>query len=58
MKIFGGRGIGEHGGIEQKRKLMDMDNSMVIVGGRAWVEVEEGMKGINGEGKYKIKIKG
>ena len=46
------------GGIEQKRKkLMDMDNSVVIVGGGGWVEVEEGMGGINGDGKNKREIK-
>ena len=30
---------------------MDTDNSMVIVGGRAWVEVEEGIEGIDGNRK-------
>ena len=30
---------------------MDMDNSVVIVGGRGCVEVEEGIRGINGNGK-------
>ena len=32
---------------------MDMDNSVVIVvwGGGGWVKVEEGIKGINANGK-------
>ena len=42
------------GGIEQKRKerkkLINMDNSVVIAG-RAAGEVEEGIRGINGDGR-------
>ena len=34
---------------------MDMDNSVVTVGGEWWVEVEEGIRGINGNGKNTIK---
>ena len=30
---------------------MDVDNSVVIMGGGEWVEVEEGTRGINGNGK-------
>lgn len=38
---------------------MDMDNSleMVGVGGRGWVEVEESIEGINGDGKRKENLK-
>lgn len=36
---------------------MDRDNSVVTVGRRGWVEVEEGMGGINGGGKTKINYK-
>ena len=48
MGKFGGEGT------EQKRKkgLMDMDNSVVIAGGWGkWVEAEDGIRGINGNGK-------
>ena len=39
-------------GLNKKEKgLMDMDNSVVIVVGREWMEVEEGIKGINSNGK-------
>ena len=39
-------------GLSKKEKeLMDMDNSVVIAGERVWVEVEEGVRGINGNGK-------
>ena len=39
---------------------MDMDHecpwtSVVIAGGRGWVKVEEGIRGINGNGKNTIK---
>ena len=30
---------------KERKELMDMDNSVVIVGERAWVEVEEGRGG-------------
>ena len=33
-----------------------MDNSMMIVVERVWVEVEEGIKGINGNGKNTVKM--
>ena len=33
-----------------------MDNSVVIAGGGEWVEVEEGIRGINGNGKNTIKL--
>lgn len=48
--------------IEQKKKkkiekeLTDMDNSTVIVGWKS-MEVEEGMVGVNGDGKNIIKKK-
>ena len=32
-----------------------MDNSVVIVVGREWMEVEEGIKGINSNGKIQLK---
>ena len=32
-----------------------MDNSVVIVGEAEWMEVEEGIRGINGNEKYIIK---
>ena len=50
----GGVGGVGGGGIEEKG-LMDMDNSVVTVGGEWWVEVEEGIRGINGNGKNTIK---
>ena len=34
---------------------MDMDNSVVIAG-VGWMEVERGIRGINGNGKNTIKI--
>ena len=36
---------------ERERKLMDKDNSVVIAGGRRWVEVEEGIGEIYNDGK-------
>ena len=36
---------------------MDMDNSVVIAGAGGWVEVEEGIKRVNGNGKKPIKMK-
>ena len=36
---------------ERERKLMDKDNSVVIAGGRRWVEVEEGIGEIHNDGK-------
>ena len=51
-------GVVRGGGIEQKRKgLMDMDNCVVIVVGEGWVKVEEGIRGINGNGKNTIQNK-
>lgn len=38
------------------KELMNTDNIMVIVGGRA-VEIEEGIEGINVDGENKVKIK-
>ena len=35
---------------------MNMDNSVVISGERGWMEVEEGIWGINSDEKNKIKI--
>ena len=34
-----------------------MDNNVVIAGGEEWVEVKEGIRGINGSGKNTIKLK-
>ena len=43
-------------GLSQKEQgLMDMDNSVVIVGERAWVEVKEDIRAINSN-KKTIKI--
>ena len=36
---------------------MDMDNCVVIVVGEGWVKVEEGIRGINGNGKNTIQNK-
>ena len=45
------------GGIKQKGKdLMDKDNSVVIWGSGLWVEVEEGIRRINGMRKYNKNI--
>ena len=53
-------GLGGVERIEQKRKtekeLRNKDNSVVITGGREWVEVDEGMRDINGDGKKFKKI--
>ena len=47
-----------NGGIDRKRKgLIDTDNSVVIAGRRGCVEVEEGIRGINFNGKNIIKNK-
>ena len=46
--------VGGCGGeeIEQKEKeLMNMDNRVVTAGGEGWLEVEEGISGININGK-------
>ena len=42
---------------KNEKGLMDTDNNVVIVGDRGQVEVEEGIKGINGNGKNTVKIK-
>ena len=42
---------------KNEKGLMDTDNSVVIVGDRGRVEVEEGIRGINGNGKNTVKIK-
>ena len=43
-------------GLSKKEKeLQDMDNSVVISGWWGWVEVEEGIGRINGNGKNTIK---
>ena len=34
---------------------MDTDYSVVIAGGRVWVEVEEGVSRTNGNGKIQLK---
>ena len=39
----------------KEKGLLDTDNSVVIVGDRGRVEVEEGIRGINGNGKNTIK---
>ena len=46
-------GVAGGGETEKKRKkLMDMDNSVVIASGEGrWKEVEEGKGGINGDGR-------
>ena len=36
---------------KKEKGLTDMDNSVVMVGERGWAEVEEGLRGINGDGK-------
>ena len=38
------------------KKLIGRDNSVVIAEGREWIKVEEGIRGINGNGKNTIKI--
>ena len=38
---------------EKEKGLMNMDNSVAIAGG--WVEVEEGIMGINGNGENTIR---
>ena len=40
------------GSSRKGKGLMDMDNNVVIVGREGALEVEEGMRGINGNGKY------
>ena len=37
----------------KEKEFRDQDKSMVIAGGRGSVEVEEGIRGINGNGKIK-----
>ena len=39
-------------GLSKKGKeLMDVDNRVVIAGRGEWAEVEEGLRGINGDGR-------
>ena len=58
MTAGGGRwGSGVEGlSKKEKRELMDTDNSVVIVGRGCWVEVKDGIGGINDNGKNTIKI--
>ena len=55
-----GKGVGMEGSSKKKerkeKELMDMDNSVVIVRDEGWVEVEEGIEGINANGKTTIKF--
>ena len=46
------------GSSKKAKGLMDTDNRVVIVEGWGWVEVEEGIRGINGNGKNTKKKKG
>ena len=46
---------GLEGWSENAKGLRDMDNSVVIVEMGGWVEVEEGIRRINGNGKNTIK---
>ena len=39
---------------KKEKGLMDMNNSVVIEGGRGWVELEEDIRGIHGNGKNSI----
>ena len=36
---------------KKEKELMDMDISIAIVGGRVWVEVEDGIRILNGHRK-------
>ena len=45
------------GSSKKAKGLMDTDNRVVIVEGWGWVEVEEGIRGINGNGKNTKKKK-
>ena len=45
------------GGSGKEKGLMDTDTSVVTTGVRGVMEVEEGMRGINGKGKNTIKNK-
>ena len=41
---------------EKQKELVDMDNDVLTAVGEGWwVEVEEGIRGINGNGKNTIK---
>ena len=44
------------GSSKKEKGLTGLDNSVVTVGSRVWVEVEESIRGINGNGKNTIKI--
>ena len=46
---------GIEGSNKKEKELMDMDSGAVIAGGREWVEEEEDIVGINGNGKNTIK---
>ena len=50
-------GVGVERYSKKEKGLMDMDNSVVIAGAGGWVEVEEGIKRVNGNGKKPIKMK-
>ena len=39
------------GSSKQEKGLIDTDNSVVIARGLGWVEVKEGIRGINGTGR-------
>ena len=54
MTSLGEEGV--DGSNEKEKGLMNMDNSVVIVVQRGWVEVEESLSGINTNGKNTIKI--
>ena len=41
---------------EKGKGLRDVDSNVVSAGGRGWMEVEEGIWGINSDEKNKIKI--
>ena len=35
----------------EKEELVDMNSTVVIVGGESWVKVEKGLRGVNSDGK-------
>ena len=43
--------MGLEGSSKNEKGLMEMDNRVVIAGGRGWIEVEEGIREVNGNGK-------
>lgn len=42
--------------MKKESELTGMDSSVVIWGWRRWVEAEETIEGLNGDGKKKIKF--